>query len=79
MSARGLLLVLAMGSALGACANDFTCEKDYDCPPTQVCNRSSGVCEDFKCEVNDDCPDPGKVCVNNACVAKDAAPKTVTK
>ena len=54
-------------SAIG-CDDRFTCQSDYDCADTQLCNLDSGQCEPFICEFDSQCPS-GQGCVENSCRA----------
>ena len=62
-AALSLYLLTALG-----CDDEFTCQSDYDCAGTQLCNLDSGQCEPFICEFDSQCP-PGQRCVENACRA----------
>jgi len=55
------------------CGAEVKCQKDFDCPATQVCNVNSGQCEQFVCDVDEDCQQVGAVCLENRCQTVTAA------
>lgn len=66
-----LMLALLLGALSAAgCAE---CEKDYDCPGTQICSAEEGECVPFVCRADRDCP-PGQTCAQNRCRETRARP-----
>jgi hypothetical protein len=67
---RVLFVLLALGVA--GCGE---CDKDFDCPGGQVCNKRRSECEALVCSRDGDCA-PGQLCRANRCRAgrEDAGP-----
>jgi hypothetical protein len=61
-SSAPCLWVWVTALLLSACAE---CEKDFDCPGTEICG-AEGECEAFVCASSDDCA-PGQACSKNRC------------
>ncbi|MBM4395186.1 MAG: hypothetical protein FJ087_05805 [Deltaproteobacteria bacterium] len=71
-----LVLATALAVAGAACgSSDGGCNDDFDCDGTQVCNLSTGDCEPARCGADSDCIDPGRACVDNACLDRVAGGK----
>ncbi len=79
--ARKLLLPTLMGLSMmggvvllpAACAEEFSCSTDYECPGnTEICVQ--GACEPFICQENIDCDDPHALCLDNRCVSNAQTP-----
>ncbi len=54
-----------------------TCQVDYDCSGTMVCNTTTHKCEPFVCKTNSDCVGTHLVCRSNRCVSLDAVEPSI--
>jgi len=70
---RPLLLMLAVLLGALSAAGCAECEKDYDCPGTQICSAAEAECVPFVCRAVRDCP-PGQSCAANRCRVNPARP-----